>query len=146
MKENFTAAVNFALQWERWKSDIPNDPGGHTVWGWASRFWPEDVKIMDAMSEEDSRVYAIKLYHERFWLKYGCDDLQSPLDIFYFDCLINPGIGAAPILLANSGHDPLRLLFQRLLYYKKRADKSEAAKGFFRGWANRVLDLFVKFG
>jgi len=146
MNTNSDRAIEFMLSWEKYLSEVPGDPGGKTIWGITSKYFPEIVAQLEKQTESESRGTAKSWYYQNVWLKNNCDHLPSPLDIFHFDSCVNPGPGAASEIMAHSGNDPLRYLLLRINYYKKRAEVSDSAKQSFRGWVNRVIQLFILYG
>ncbi len=91
MKDNFSKALGFALEWEKYKTDDPRDPGKLTIWGWSIVYHPVEVARMAKMSKEEAMKYASDLYFKQYWLPAGCDLLLYPKDIIIFDIAINPG-------------------------------------------------------
>ena len=137
MKESFTTAVAFALKWEKWRSDVPGDRGGHTIWGVSTRWFPEDVKKMEPMTEEESRAYAIEFYRREFWKRAGCDTLPYPVDWLTFDCAVNQGISLARSL-AKRHTDYRDYLLARIKAYVDLTGQ------VLEGWPNRCFDLWMK--
>ncbi len=137
MEQNFERAFEFAMKWEAWRSDNPSDPGGLTIWGISSKYYPETVTKIKDMPKEESRHFARGFYASTFWEAMGCDRIANPLDIIVFDTAINPGPGAAEKFLALT-HNWRDYLFLRLAYYAS----ARSANVFLRGWTNRVVDLW----
>jgi len=141
MDYNFDMALNFVLQWEGFISDNPDDPGGLTIWGISSRSYKDAVKEMKRLiaNEEKDKAFKIakRIYYQNYWLKCGCNDLPYPLNVIVFDTAVNMGRRRAMEILKSSRNWKDYLL-QRLYIYSK----FKKAKIFFRGWANRVLDLY----
>ena len=128
---NFDEALKFVLKWEGGYSNDPNDPGGETKYGISKRSYPElDISKLTLKQ-------AKKIYYENYWLKTGCDELPYPFNIVVFDTAVNMGRRRALEFLdvCNDWRDYLLL---RLYTYSK----FKQAKLYFRGWANRTLDLY----
>ena len=131
MKKDFDKAVKFVLKWEGGYSNDPNDPGGETKYGISKRSYPElDISKLTLKQ-------AKKIYYQNYWLKTGCDTLPFPFDIVVFDTAVNMGRRRA-IEFLNTYNDWRDYLLKRLYTYSK----FKQAKLYFRGWANRTLDLY----
>ncbi|GAH59133.1 unnamed protein product, partial [marine sediment metagenome] len=76
-------------------------------------------------------------YYQNYWLKCGCDELPYPFNIVVFDTAVNMGRRRATEFL-NAYSDWRDYLLKRLYTYSK----FKQAKLYFRGWANRTLDLY----
>jgi lysozyme family protein len=151
---DFKKALQFTLKWEGFISNDPKDdtagdiinelakdPGGLTIWGISYRSHPKAVMEMYRLIQEGKKDEAFeickKIYIEVYWLKAGCNELPYPTNLIVFDGSVNMGIKKTKKLLdkAHSWEDYLLL---RLYTYSK----FKQAKLYFRGWANRVLDLY----
>jgi lysozyme family protein len=99
METNFDRAFEFAMKWEQYKSDDPNDPGRLTIWGVSSTYHRAEVEKMISMTKDEARTFAKSFYHTDYWLKAGCDKIVSPLDLVVFDTAIIPGPTVAAGLL-----------------------------------------------
>ena len=135
MTDNFSRAVEFVLKWEKWKSNDPNDRGGKTIWGVASRWYPQEVAMMEKMTEADSRAFAVEFYRKKYWEAVGADKLPYPLDMCAFDCSVNQGVGLARSILAKSDGDWREFLLRRIERYVSLPGQ------VMEGWLNRVNDL-----
>ena len=130
-KNDFEKALKFVLKWEGGYSNDPRDPGGETKYGISKRSYPnEDIKNM-------TLERAKEIYYQNYWLKTGCDGLPFPFNIIVFDTAVNMGRKRASEFL-NAYNDWRDYLLKRLYAYSK----FKLAKLYFRGWANRVLDLY----
>lgn len=131
MKKDFNKALKFVLKWEGGYSNDPRDPGGETKYGISKRSYPnEDIKNM-------TLERAKEIYYQNYWLKAGCDDLPYPFNIVVFDTAVNMGRSRA-IKFIDPYNDWRDYLLKRLYTYSK----FRQAKLYFRGWANRTLDLY----
>lgn len=131
MKKNFNKAIKFVLKWEGGYSNDPNDPGGETKYGISKRSYPElDISKLTLKQAKE-------IYYQNYWLKSGCDELPYPFDIVVFDTAVNMGRRRAMEFL-DAYNDWRDYLLKRLYTYSK----FKLAKLYFRGWANRVLDLY----
>lgn len=92
----FERWVEFILKVEGDISDDPNDSGGLTKWGIASKWYPQ-VKNQDF-----SRADAIDIYRKDFWMKCKCEQLPSPLAFVLGDCAVNQGQSTAIRLMQKS--------------------------------------------
>ena len=135
MRDTYERAFNFAMDWEKWKADDPDDPGGLTIWGVTTKYFPEVVAIIKNMNPEDSKAYVKNnFYLEKFWMRFGCDELHYPFDWIVFDTAMNTERGAGRI---KSETDNWRdMIFKRIEYY---CDKSNTK--YLKGLINRCLDL-----
>ena len=131
MKKDFEKAIKFVLKWEGGYSNDPNDPGGETKYGISKRSYPElDISKLTLKQAKE-------IYYQNYWLKSGCDELPFPFNIVVFDTAVNMGRHRAMEFL-NTYNDWRDYLLKRLYTYSK----FKQAKLYFRGWANRVLDLY----
>jgi len=130
-KGDFEKALKFVLKWEGGYSNDPNDPGGETKFGICKRSYPE-LDISKLTLEQ-----AKEIYYKNYWLKSGCDELPYPFNIIVFDTAVNMGRRRA-IEFLNAYNDWRDYLLKRLYTYSK----FKQAKLYFRGWANRTLDLY----
>jgi len=130
-KDDFEKALKFVLKWEGGYSNDPNDPGGETKFGICKRSYPE-LNISKLTLEQ-----AKEIYYKNYWLKSGCDELPYPFNIIVFDTAVNMGRRRA-IEFLNAYNDWRDYLLKRLYIYSK----FKQAKLYFRGWANRTLDLY----
>lgn len=138
MIENFDRAFVFAMKFEGYKSDDPDDPGGRTIFGISARFWPSVVAELWDLPKEEAYARAREFYQREYWLASGCDGLPSPDDVFVFDSAVNIGIERAARLY-NLARDPFDFLFRRIAFYVQIATGNKLK--FLRGWISRVLAL-----
>lgn len=130
-KNDFDKAIEFVLRWEGGYSNDPNDPGGETKFGISKRSYPElDINKLTLKKAKE-------IYYQNYWLKCGCDTLPFPFNIVVFDTAVNMGRRRAMEFL-NTYNDWRDYLLKRLYTYSK----FKQAKLYFRGWANRTLDLY----
>jgi len=135
MKKNseFKKAVEFVFKWEGGYSNDPNDPGGETKFGISKRSYPE-LDISKLTLEQ-----AKKIYYENYWLKSGCQNMEYPLNLVVFDTAVNMGRRRAEKIYDEAFGSGWRgYLLLRLYTYSR----FKLAKIYFRGWSNRVLDLY----
>lgn len=142
MSEDFDKALKFVLKWEGFISDDPNDKGGLTIWGISARSHKDAVFEMKRLIEQEDKDKAFeickKIYKNVYWDKMGCDKLTYPLNIVVFDTAVNMGRSRAGKFLEECSGLWQDYLLLRLYTYSK----FKQAKLYFRGWANRVLDLY----
>lgn len=128
---DFEKALKFVLKWEGGYSNDKNDPGGETKYGISKRSYPElDISKLTLKQAEE-------IYYQNYWLKCGCNELPYPFDILVFDTAVNMGKRRALEFL-DTYNDWRDYLLLRLYTYSK----FKQAKLYFRGWANRTLDLY----
>jgi lysozyme family protein len=63
----------------------PNDPGGETKYGIAQH------KNQDIVVADLDLAMAMQLYHDRYWLPAGCEQLLYPYSALHFDCAVHHG-------------------------------------------------------
>ncbi len=136
--DNFNRAMEFIFKWEGFRSDHPADPGGLTVLGLASKYFPDEVSRMSGLPEAQARGIAREVYRREFWDKCGCALLPYPLDIIVMDTAVNMGAYHALKLKERSAdwRDYLLLRIERYLLI------GAARPQFLRGWINRAVDLY----
>jgi hypothetical protein len=111
----------------------PGDPGGTTNFGFAQRFNPDiDVTTL-VWDTAKQRAYT------HYWLKAGCDKLNWPACLIFFDTCFNQSFSEAQAL-PYSGYsgDWEEMLWKRLEQY---AEKHPANPSFTRWWLLRVLHI-----
>lgn len=137
----FDKALQHVLKWEGYISDDKNDTGGLTIWGISSKSHKKAVikmkELIDAGLKNEAFAICKKIYWEVYWIKTGCDEHTYPMNICMFDTAVNMGRSRAHKLYDESlGWE--EYLLRRLYTYSK----FRQAKLYFRGWANRTLDLW----
>ena len=143
--KDFDKALKFVLKWEGFISDDVRDSGGLTIWGISSKSYPKQVLEMKKIIDEERKDWkfeafkiAEEIYYQNYWLKCGCQNMTYPLNLVVFDCAVNMGRRRAGELWEKSCGDWREFLLLRLYTYSK----FKQAKIYFRGWANRTLDLY----
>lgn len=86
----------------------------------------------------DAHVAAI--YHERYWLASGADEMAWPDCLAVFDTAVLHGVGAAQTWRAETGGDASAIVARRLRSYTRSANWS----AFGAGWVNRASDLLTE--
>lgn len=69
---HFEQAHKRLIEIEGFKSDRRTDPGGYTVWGISSRFWPDEFKHGDPSLQQ-----AKAFYLREFWRFQKCHMLRD---------------------------------------------------------------------
>ena len=143
--KDFDKALKFVLKWEGFISDDKNDRGGLTIWGISYKSYPKQVLEMKKIIDEEEKDWkfeafkiAEEIYYQNYWLKAGCDTLPFPFNIVVFDTAVNMGRRRAKEFL-DVYSDWRDYLLKRLYTYSR----FKQAKLYFRGWANRTLDLYM---
>lgn len=136
MRETFEKALTFTLQWEGYKSEDLDDPGGKTIFGISERFYPEEVARMWDMPKSQATAIAGEIYLEKYWIPIGCDNIEFPMDIIAFDTGVNMGISVARNLVKQST-SPFDYLMKRIKRYCAMNNFK-----YLRGWINRVINLY----
>lgn len=147
MKENFSKAIDFTLNWETGfgkmiYSNNPKDPGGETKWGISKKSFPElDIRNL-------TREQAEKIYKSRYWDHLDCDNLPNYIDVVVFDIAVNQGPSVARKSLArlkdfakyivpDGKLGALFLIIESIDYY----DDLSIFVNFGRGWIKRRVSL-----
>ena len=139
---DFDKALKFVLKWEGFITDDPNDKGGLTIWGISARSHKDAVFEMKRLieAEEKDKAFEIckKIYKSVYWDKTDCNALSYPMNLVVFDTAVNMGRSRADEIFDQCTGCWRDYLLLRLYTYSK----FKQAKLYFRGWANRVLDLY----
>lgn len=131
MKDTWPAAIEFVLIHEGGLSIDPDDPGGTTKYGISQKAHPK-LDILNL-----SRDQAENIYHAEYWNAINADSLPWPMDLIVFDTAVNCGKGRA-LAMQQESFDWKDYLLNRIAFYR-RLNKDK----YFKGWANRVLDLYA---
>lgn len=138
---DFQIAMKHVLKWEGFISNDKNDKGGLTIWGISSRSHKDAVyemkRLIEVGDKDEAYDIAEHIYWNVYWLKMDCDKKIFPANIIIFDTAINMGRSRAKEIYDKST-DWQDYLLLRLYTYSK----FKQAKLYFRGWANRTLDLY----
>ncbi len=94
---DFLLAVNWTLEKEGVFADHAKDPGGKTIYGVASKFWPQwYARIMANTKPEARKAVAIQFYFEEFWSRLRPDLLESRwVKLALFDMAVHMSTGHA---------------------------------------------------
>lgn len=136
MRENFDRAFLLVIGAEGKPTNDPDDPGGFTIWGLAKHYHPE----IDTNTPID---YAKQVYRKEYWDAIGADDLPSPLDIAAFDFAVTSAPGDAIALLKVTRHWE-EFMIRRIKHYSEVVRKKPKMAKYFRGWVNRVINLWLE--
>lgn len=98
---SFGRAISIVLDHEGGFVNHPKDPGGATNWGVSLRFLQQEGILLDLDGDGDmdwhdvkamSREQAVAIYKERFWDRYGYEQLVSEaVAAKIFDTCVNTG-------------------------------------------------------
>lgn len=97
--DHCSVCCEWTLDQEGHWSDHKRDRGGATMFGIASKRWPNDFAAMMALPPDKRRAFAIEFYRREFWTPLRVDllpNLWVKLEIF--DTAINTGRKTAVIL------------------------------------------------
>lgn len=171
MSAVFDEAIAFLDFWEGAFSDHKQDPGGATIYGISSRYWPSDFNLVMGLFRQgrfiEAKAEAKDFYRREFWKPTRCDDLPREIVLCLFDMAVNPGVKPAILMLqqvakvkqdgiigpktiaAATAWDPRRelcrnLLAERQVYYLQRVKETPEKETFFRGWMRRTIDLAIQ--
>jgi lysozyme family protein len=136
MIKNFEHALKFVFFWEKYMSNNPKDPGGLTIWGFSSKYFPDEVNAMLGMNPQDAKEYASQLAKLKKWDVIDGDNLSHLMDIVLFDCAFNQGEGRAKAIARNACNwaDAIILRYD---YY----DDFQSFNDFGKGWSKRAVSL-----
>ena len=110
----FEKSLEFIFKWEGEISNDPNDPGGLTVFGLSSRYFPVEQWVKAGLSKEEMKRKAKEIYYENFWTKCG-EGLNFPLCLFVFDTAVQFSCHKAAKLLQTVINE----IFDRLIGYEQ---------------------------
>lgn len=133
----FADAFAFTIEEEGGYVFDPDDPGGETNWGISKRAYPnEDIKNM-------TKERAMMITYRDYWLKAGCDRLESPLNIVVFDNAYHAGVSAA-IENVQRYPDWKDLIVERMEDMCDAVDTRPASLKYLKGWIRRAIKLYRK--
>jgi hypothetical protein len=144
MRENFISWTNNLSEWEGFRSNDRDDPGGDTVFGISRVFYPNENPWPPTWER------AKEIYLQDYWIRNGCDKLPFPLDVIHADSCVNPGPGAAKKFLyqssehANIDRRCIEYLTLRQRYYLLKVQETPAKVKFICGWMDRTLDMIER--
>jgi lysozyme family protein len=81
------------------------------------------------------------IYKERYWNAIGADNLPKATADVALDAAANQGVDYAKKLIEKTGGDPMKMLDQREMDYRKLAKSDERQAENLPGWLNRVNEL-----
>jgi hypothetical protein len=111
----------------------PSDMNGKPVNFGINQGANPDLKVKDLTRDE-----AKQIYHDRYWVPSGAEQLPANLQAPYFDVYIrNPKF--AKKALADSGGDPVKFMEISSSYFQNLAKKPSGRK-YAEAWANRDAD------
>lgn len=161
MIDNFDAALAAVLRHEGGFVDHPKDPGGMTNLGVTRTTWAAHMgrEVSEAEMRALTPALVRPVYHRRYWLIVGGDDLPAGVDYAVFDAAVNSGPGRAArwlqdlagvlidgevgprTLAAVRRKDPARVIDQfcdrRVRYLRSLPTYAT----FGKGWERRVKDV-----
>jgi hypothetical protein len=82
MRSSFDKAFEITIGLEGKPHWDPNDPGGFTIWGLASKW----NKVTPATTIDQAKA----LYLKDYWIPAYCDIFPYPADVCIFDSQVNP--------------------------------------------------------
>lgn len=132
------------------------DPGGETKYGISKRQYPHlDIKNL-------TLDQAKQLYYKDYWLPAKCDQLPNPIDLLFFDSVVNQGHKTATLILQDAlnvnqdgiigantlaraaNADKHKLIKDLLVLRVMRYAKLDSFNYFGKGWMNRLFTLHDK--
>lgn len=135
--------IPFLFKWEGTKLCLHKDDAGNyrdgklvgTKYGIDARSHP-NVDIPLLTYDEASEIY-----WNEYWVKYGCDDMDWPMNLIFFNCCVNCGLSRANKILKLSGDNPSKFINEQEAFYKRLVVHRPQSKVFLNGWLNRTKDL-----
>lgn len=114
---DFKEAIVNTLRWEDAKlsGKVKYDAGGLTKWGLAKRYNPE-------VTAETSLEQAIEIYKRKYWIPKLTQLFSQPLANKIFDMCVNPGIGAAIVMVQCALNDCGNMLHEDGIFGQGTAD------------------------
>lgn len=128
---DFERSLAFTLKWE---GGLTTDSGGLTKYGISQNSYP-DLDIANLTLEQVKEIYK-----RDYWDALLCDNFDWPWNIVVFDGGINCGVFKMKDWIFNS-KTWQDILLKRILHYTNLAQKPKY-QPYFRGWMNRVMDLY----
>lgn len=150
----FKRSLLFVLRWEGGYSNNPADAGGETNKGVTWRVYNDYRHSLGLPIRSVRYLTQIELeaiYHLRYWIPAGCDDLPPALALCHFDWAVNSGVGRAQTTMRRAGgglttSQALAVRGERIVansynnvreaYYRAWGHGSQAQ--FLGGWLNRL--------
>jgi lysozyme family protein len=138
MKESREKGLEIILGFEDpgLTGEITVDAGGRTRYGIAEKYNPNAWKNGPPSLDDAKQIYI-----DSYWIPGGCDSLVYPLDIAMFNCMVNPGSGAAQTISANN-HTLDSFLRAQIRWYCNQVGDHPNLLQYLRGWILRVLNLW----
>lgn len=136
--DSFEKLMAFIYDAEGYASNDPKDPGGLTIYGVSTHWYPSEVSAMRTMTKEEAWAYAKDFYYQEFWLKAHCDAIIWPANVCVGDMAINQGQMRAFNLWTSSGNSWQHFLLKRLRMY----GDTKGGDPVLHGHMDRVLNLF----
>lgn len=96
----------------------------------------KDVDVKN-LTEDKAR----EIYKERYWKAIDGDKLPPATAMVAMDAAANQGQDYAKKLIEKTGGDPIKMLDQREMDYRKLAASDDAQKPFLNQWLTRINDL-----
>lgn len=132
---NFESSVNRLLKTEGGYKAVDGVSGAPVNLGINQKANPDvDVKTL---TPEKAKA----IYKERYWNAIGADNLPPATATVALDAAANQGVDYAKKLIDKTGGDPMKMLDQREMDYRKLAKTDERQAENLNGWLNRVSDL-----
>jgi len=130
----FNRSVEFTLSWEGGYVNNPADPGGETKYGISKRSYPKlDIKGLTI-------AQAKHIYFTDFWTPIGCEALNYPECLAFFDIGVISGKARAQNLMTAYAGNAYEALIDQYRFYVGLANFD----AFGRGWVRRNTDLLER--
>lgn len=140
MRQNLGRAFAFLFGAEGYVSNNAHDKGKLTIFGVASRWWPNEVAAMLKMTPEAAREYAKAFYLTHYWLPAGCDRLPWPADLAVFDAAVQHDAPDARRFWDECDGTWQGMIARRREYYRLLIRNPDNAANA-HGWMNRMDNL-----
>lgn len=139
------AALNKVLANEKHISGSEKSNGGFSVWGISSAIFPREVKKMAKMTPDAARVFAERLYREKYWKKMRLEELtDQALAAMLLDIGARHGSNTAVRALQktlNEHGEKIPASGTMDAQTIKAAEKRRGAPGFLNGVKAKLLRL-----
>ena len=135
---DFERALQFVLKWEGDLTDpSPGYDGNDETHHGIDESKNPDLEV-ENLTDEQIR----EIYRKRYWTPCRCDTLCCPECLVVFDTAVNCGVSRAQKWLRDADQIGYReILLKRIAHYTTLA-KNTKYRVYFRGWMNRVMDLY----
>ena len=121
----YLEALPLILKFEGIDTDDPDDQGGQTIFGIASKYFPNEYQEVYNLYHNGNKQEAYEkvkeFYYKKFWIRSAANKVYNKeLGIFLFDTAVNMGVRTAVKLLQRT----FLLLSQKIPYLRAKLNFS----------------------